>query len=162
MARGTAHLARIAEKQHEATITPIVRVGKIGAPDRADIVTVNEGTDSEALMVVLENSGPMAAEVETVTLTPGGQGQQFDDLATPEIAPGGSRSFDFLSTPDYKAAWRSGGPVSLRIQYRALATGTQYRAGEQLEYREGKRGEEWRIIGSQAPRLIPPPARSFI
>lgn len=97
MARGTTKLARITQQQHEATITPVVRVARIGQPGHADICIVDEGQPDEALVVVLENHGPTAAEIERCALIPGGNGEiaDPDQRFSPVMQRGDTREVNF-------------------------------------------------------------------
>jgi hypothetical protein len=158
MAKGTSALAKIAEREHMATITPVIRVGRIGQPDRADILTVNEGQDSEALVVPLENTGQTIAEVEQASLSPGGRGELSDpdERFSPDLEPGQRRDFDFRPSPKEKTAIRGGADVVLRVRYRSILSGLRYRRVEHLQCSIAENGDEqWLVVGSETPRVLP-------
>jgi hypothetical protein len=156
MARGTAALAQISKVQHEATVTPILRVVRIGQPDQADVMTVNQDSENEALVVSIENCGPTTAEVERCSLIPGGPGaiSDPDELFSPALEPGSTRDFDFYPTSTDKERHRQGEHVALRVIYRAVSSGGRYRATEHLKCEQTPEGTQWRILGSEAPRIL--------
>lgn len=156
MARGTTKLARITQQQHDATITPVVRVARIGQPSHADICTVNEGQPDEALVVVLENHGPTAVEIEKCALIPGGNGEYSDpdQRFSPVMQRGDTREFDFKPSEEIKARIRSGERFTLRVTCMAVSSGSRYQCIEFLKCDFAPGNETWSIIGSQAPQLF--------
>jgi hypothetical protein len=105
MARATKKMAvaseiqaELSRSQLEIATTPSLRVVRIGQPSQADMVTVNESSDSEALVLHLENRGTMPAEVGYIALLPGGEGRivDHDEMSTPAIERGQDREFEFF------------------------------------------------------------------
>jgi hypothetical protein len=160
MAKATREMATVSKRQFDASVTPVLRVTRVGQPDSADIYWVNEGFEDEALVLELENQGPTPAEVERCTL--GGHIGRIEDpdkRYTPAIGPGEARTFEFPGiTGEYKAEIKAEDRVVLVVQYLAVSTHVAYLARTHLTCSTGAGGssgeEEWFILGEEAPRAV--------
>lgn len=109
----TRRLADTAERQLAASTVPVVRVMRDDKAEYADMVTVNKGDRTEALVVRLENRSPVPAEIERITLSPGGKGALANTgmPETPTLEPNSEWDVDFHPSESERAEhdkeWRS-------------------------------------------------------
>jgi hypothetical protein len=146
-ARESRRLADLSERQVAASTTPVLRImGMTGTPGEADIVTVNVGTPTETLTMRLENRGPVAAEVEQIAMTPGGEGRLADTgkPETPVIEPNGEWDVDFRPSQEEKEALSNGVVAKVVVTYVAVGSGRRY-AVATLVQREDAEHERWFI-----------------
>jgi hypothetical protein len=124
------------------------------------MLTVNEGSAGEALVLYLENRGAMPVEVGYCALSPGGEGKivDHDEAKTPAIEPNGDREFEFFLTPSDKAVMRSGKEVTLRVQFNAIPSLVANAILAKLQFQTGNDGEERWIVLREEPT---PVARAF-
>lgn len=143
MAWGTRVLAKTTKRQHDEATTPILRLGRISPPGDVDLCFVNEGSDTERFVVVVENCGPVAAEVLSCQMTDLGEGRGRDELTIdPVIGPGAGSEIDFAADAAAKDRLRSGDLKTITITYLASATGRRFRIVEQVRCTmEGPRTE---------------------
>jgi len=152
-ADATLRLAEAAERQLQASTTPIIRIARIGEPNEVDISTVNKGSPTERLVVRLDNRGSAAAEIERCILTPGGEGKPAnDELDSPIMEPNSELDIDFQPSDEDKVQHmdREVG-VQLQIYYLAVASGVRYGASSWVYRREDGDDERWKLIREIAP-----------
>jgi len=165
MAIGTRALARTTQRQHAESITPVLRLARVSPPGDIDMHITNEGLD-EFFIVVVENLGPVAAEIESCHMTDLGEGEGRDDLAIdPVIQRDEGREVDFRQM-DAAAKERlcSGEVKIVTVTYVAVATGHRYRVVEKVRCKmEGSsraggvsRGprERWVLVEGGAPKTL--------
>lgn len=125
-ARESRRLADISERQVAASTTPVLRImGMTGAPGEADIATVNADTPTETLTMRFENRGPVAAEVEQLVMSPGGEGTLADTgkPESPVIEANGEWDVDFRPSAEDKDALNLGVIAKVDITYVAVGSG---------------------------------------
>lgn len=151
----TRRLADVAERQLEATTTPVIRVMRSGGADRADISTVNEGAPDETLTVRIENRGATAAGIED-TMVPGGAGKLADqwDLENPVLDPGGEWDVDFRPSTSDKEQHARGHEVMVQIVYEALGSGARYRRRTHVKRDPTGTHEAWLMLREEPPRTL--------
>ena len=154
MARGTSKLAATTEKQHQASLAPVVRlVPRL----RHDIAAIRVADPGGYLIVPLENLGPLPVIIEAVELDPGGKGEVASqaDYLSPEVEPGSKRDFHFRMSDQELADCKRAEVVVLSVTYRALVTGSRFAAQERLQQSmDGWGKEQWVIVGSEIPRRL--------
>lgn len=165
MAWGTRSLATTTRRQHDEATTPILRLGRVSPPGDVDLCFVNEGSDTERFVVVVENCGPVAAEVVSCRMTDLGEGKGRDELTIdPVLGPGGGIEIDFVADANAKDRLRSGEPKEVTIIYLATATGRHYEVVETTRcMMEGPRiegnthygpRERWQLESSGIPKSL--------
>jgi hypothetical protein len=153
-ADASTRLAETAERQLELAAAPVVRVMREGAPNQADIKTVNEGHPTEVLVVRLENRGQGPAEIEAVTMIPGGDGTlagMEERPGPPILEPNGEWDVDFHPTPGEKERNAAGGVVRIRVFYLAIAAGMRYQTETVVHRDLDASDERWLIVREYAP-----------
>jgi hypothetical protein len=165
MAWGTRVLAKTTTRQHDEATTPVLRLGRISPPGDVDLCIVNEGSNTERFVAVVENCGPVAAEVLSCRMTDLGDGQGRDELTVdPVLGPGANSEIDFIIDPAAKDRLHSGDLKTVTITYLASATGRRFRVVEQISCTmEGPRTrgnthygprERWRLEASGPPEAL--------
>jgi len=146
-ARESRRLADLSERQIEVSTTPVLRImGMTGAAGEADISTVNAGSSTEALTVRFENRGPVAAEIDGISMKPGGAGQLADTgwPVAPVIEPGGEWDIDFRPTAKEQEALANGVIAKVAVTYIAVGSGIRYGVTSWVQ-REDSDHERWFI-----------------
>lgn len=112
---------------------------------------------------MIENCGPVAAEVVSSEVTGLGAGRGSDELTVdPVIPPNEVRDLDFDIDDDAKARLRADGEVEVTLIYVATATGRQFRTVERVRCKkEGPRTEcgishgpreRWLLVEAGTPK----------
>jgi hypothetical protein len=153
MAKATRDMAKTAQRQFDFAVTPVLRVARLGQVNEADICIVH-GTMGESLTVVVENHGPVGAEVEHCSLHKFGEGEVVDPdkRFSPVLEPGESRDFDFPLSDKGLKAMKDRERTVLRIRYMAVSTGNRYRVITHLACAPEQ--EIWGVLGEEAPRRL--------
>lgn len=163
MARASRALVAITNRQVQESISPVLRLVRIGQPRNAEMHFVNEGREGEYLSVCLENRGQVPVEVGYCGMSPGGSGRIADpeELSTPEIEPGQYREFEFHPAATDKEQMRSGAPVTLRVQYRSVTSGISRAFVMKLQCAGSDPQDEcWTILDDEVPTNLGQLART--
>lgn len=153
MARATRDMAVVAQRQFDQSVTPVVRVARLGQPNEVDALIVHSAKGA-VLQVVLENMGPAPAEVERCVMSPFGAGRVVDpdQRFSPVLQPGDTRDFEFPLSESARQALADRERLALRITYMAVASGGRFSAMTYLQ--SAPESEPWLLLGEQAPHAI--------
>lgn len=160
-AKATVKLAEIAERELDATTTPVVRVMRDEKPGQADITTVNKGGADESLTVRIENRGPPAAEIEWMKMVPGGEGQLSDPgiPTSPTLERDMEWDVDFHPSPDEKKGFEGGVAARIVITYEGVGSAVRYQTRTWVKRDLDADYERWVIVKEEPPQRFGEPAR---
>lgn len=154
-AKASVRLADLTERRLHAASTPVIRVMRDEEADYADIVTVNKGEGDESLVVRFENAGPTSAEIQQLTMVPGGRGKLVDvELRSPTLGPEDEWDVDFQPSDDDKAQHARGIEVLIQVVYLAPGSGARYRVRTYVKRDLEADRERWLVLREETPRRI--------